>query len=99
MGSTHGRRRLPLPPSLRDGLTSLGFIETVVDTDPGVHRWRHPGHPTIQITLVASNIPGSTAVTYQRETGKVGRFEADAVLVDVAIDIAQLNAPTGRSLR
>jgi len=94
MASTHGRARLPLPPSLVAGLESLGFVEYPDQGDAtpaGTHRYRLPRHPGLSVSVVASNLPGESTVIAHRPGEVAVRIEVDALLVDLAVDMALLD--------
>ena len=62
MASTHGRKALPLPQSLEQGLRELGFRQ-MTDTPPGEPAsFRHPTHRRLWVSVSASNIPGEPYV-------------------------------------
>ncbi len=85
--STHGRKLLPVPTSLEDGLRARGFrpVESPIN---GTHRWTHPTHRNTTHTFVPSSIPGDTDVVvtfdFMRATPP-RRLDPDALLA--ALDI------------
>lgn len=83
MSKTHGRTALPLPASLRTGLEGLGMV-VMTATEPPV--WRHPLAPELRLTVVASNIPGDTAVLATWGT-KPDRVEADVLLAQAFLKV------------
>lgn len=91
MASTHGRKPLPLPASLVDGLASLGFIEAPPpgsDTAPrGTHSYRMPRHPDLFLLAVSSNIAGDAAVIAEWKGHGIDRVSPDVVLAALAVDV------------
>lgn len=95
MASTNGTKTKPLPPSLVQGLESLGFVELAGHTFPSatgergarkVHVYALPRHPHLKFMATASNIPGDTAVIAEWQ-GHYQRLEADAWLVEISVDV------------
>lgn len=93
MAKIYGRTALPLPPSLVTGLDSLGFVRIGEDTPA---QYRVPRHPQLRLELVASNVPGDTAVIVTGLGEPARRREADAVLVEAAIAITKADDPNQR---
>lgn len=79
--STHGRKLLPVPPSLDDGLRARG-LRPVVPVIPDTHRWTHPRVRSSTLTFVPSTIPGEAAVTVTFDFlgGGPRRLDVDALL-------------------
>jgi hypothetical protein len=90
MASTRGRKPLPVPPSLHDGMSALGF-QRIGDDSPA--RYRNPLHPELALSVVASNIPGDSSVIVEGMGGPARRLSPDAVLVDVVIELGKLRSP------
>ncbi len=84
--STHGRKLLPVPPSLEDGLRARG-LRPVMPVIPDTHRWTLPSVRSTTMTFVASTIPGdpSVTVTFDFLGGKPRRMSIDALLAWVDV--------------
>jgi hypothetical protein len=81
MASTHGRKRLPLPLSLQDGLRERGYREMSNVGESSPWFWRHPKWPALFVSATASNIPGDAYVIARwHDSGRVQRIQVDVLL-------------------
>lgn len=84
MTSTRGRKPLPLPASLREGLERAGLFQLEQGEEP--RPWRHALVPELQLRIVASSIPGDTMVTATFDRAP-RRVEADVVLAEALLRV------------
>lgn len=100
MARTRGSARLPLPESLVLGLENLGFQPF---TPPGtiasrnVHTFALMQRPTFTLQVVASNLPGESAVTAIWPGFPAQRIEADSMLRVLEGDVATALSPSQRA--
>ena len=94
MTTTRGRKPLPLPVTLRQGLEAHGFVQAEGGSEP--RPWRHVLLPGLRAYLVASNIPGSTMVTASLD-GPPRRVEADVVLAELLLRLHRAQSGERRS--
>lgn len=80
MASTAGRKVRPLPASVTQDLATMGYFQMPF-TDDGVPVFKHPEHPRLFVTAVASNIPGDTHVTARWFMQGAQRIEADELMM------------------
>jgi hypothetical protein len=91
VASTRGTKALPLPTSLVDGLSTLGFIEIPREGEPS--SWRLPRHPGFEVVATTSNLPGSTAVIARVHGTMRGRLEVDDLLTILAGHVMTADSP------
>lgn len=99
MARTGGTTRLPLPPSVVVGLEGLGLVPFTPawQTTKGAHHFMLPARPAFTVTLVASRIPGESAVIAQWEGQKPDRYEPDTLITLLRHRVAQATSPTQRA--
>lgn len=100
MARTRGTSRLPLPPSLVLVLDELGFQPF---TPPGkvasksTHTYVLMSRPTFTIQLVASNIPGDTAVTAVMPSMPATRIDVDGLIAVLRAEVRRVLSPSQRA--
>lgn len=99
MARTGGTTRLPLPPSAVVGLEGLGLVNfTPPGTDTkGAHHFMLPARPQFTVSLVASRIPGESAVVATWPGQRAHRVEPDTMITLLRHAIAAATSPTQRA--
>lgn len=100
MARTRGSARLPLPESLVQGLEGLGFQPFTPPgtiASKGTHTFVLMQRPTFTIQVVASNLPGESAVTAIWPGSPAQRIETDTLLRVLGGEVATALSPSQRA--
>jgi hypothetical protein len=81
MAKTRGRTRRPLPPSLVDDLTRLGFVYRESASEGlQFHIWQHKRWPSMELQVARANLAGSQEMVWAMPGSPAIRTEEEELV-------------------